>query len=483
MDILNQIKDYSLNDLSLALKNGDLSSMELTSACLERITRENKNINAYITVCADLAMKSAETADKILKNSENAHPLTGIPMALKDNICTKGVATTAASKILKNYVPPYDATAWNKLKNCGAVLLGKTNMDEFGMGSTTENSFIGATKNPLDQSLSAGGSSGGSAAAIAQGSAFYALGSDTGGSVRLPAAFCGLVGLCPTYGSVSRYGLIAYASSLDRIAPIAKNVSDCKIVFDAIRGADPFDSTSANGNSECKKAKNLLKNIKIAVISEFLDAKMSESVKNTMSFAIKNFETLGAKVDMVSVPKIKHSVSAYYVISCAEVSSNLARYDGVRYGARPQDAHVGDFDELIDSTRSAGFGKEARRRILLGTYMLSDENREKYYKSAVKYKNYITKALECLLDTYDIILSPIYGDLPPKLGSFEKDPVSFYENDLFCLPFSLAGLPSLCLPSGSLFGGLPVGIQISTKRFGEEFLFDAAKLYERTVGV
>lgn len=483
MDILTQIKDYSLNDLSLALKNGDLSSRELTSACLDKIRRENEDINAYITVCADLAIKSAENADKILKNKENSHPLTGIPMALKDNICTKGVATTAASKILKNYVPPYDATAWNKLKNCGTVLLGKTNMDEFGMGSTTENSFIGATKNPLDQSLSAGGSSGGSAAAVASGSAFYALGSDTGGSIRLPAAFCGLVGLCPTYGSVSRYGLIAYASSLDRIAPVAKNSDDCKMVFDAIRGADPFDSTSANGNSECKKAENSLKNVKIAVISEFLDAKMSESVKNTMSFAIRNFEMLGAKVDMVSVPKIKHSVSAYYVISCAEVSSNLARYDGVRYGARPQDAHVGDFDELIEGARSAGFGKEARRRILLGTYVLSDENREKYYKSAVKYKNYITNTLNSLLCDYDIILSPVYGDAPPKLGCFEKDPVSFYENDLFCLPFSLAGLPSLCLPSGSLFGGLPVGIQISTKKFGEEFLFDAAKLYERTVGV
>ena len=480
MKICDQINDLSLKEVAACLKNREFSSTELTLSCLENIDQDT---NAYITVCEQSALKEAEKADKLIKNGENTHILTGIPMALKDNICTEGIKTTAASKILENYVPPYDATAWKRLQNCGAVLLGKTNMDEFGMGSTAENSFAGATKNPLDKNLSAGGSSGGSAAAVAERSAFYALGSDTGGSIRLPAAFCGLVGLCPTYGAVSRYGLIAYASSLDRVAPIAKSVSDCRVVFDTVKGADPFDATSMTPpESDCKKVQSTPKNIKIAVISHFWDAKMSEDVKNALTLAIKNFESLGARVDVVSVLNVEHSVPAYYIISCAEVSSNLARYDSVRYGVRPQNGNLGGFDELINVARSEGFGKEACRRILLGTYMLSDENREKYYKNAVKYKNYITKALDCLLDTYDIILSPVYGDLPPKLGSFEKDPVSFYENDLFCLPFSLAGLPSLCLPSGSLAGGLPVGIQLTTKRFGEKLLFDVAELYEGQVG-
>ena len=480
MKICDQINDLSLKGVAACLKNREFSSTELTLSCLENTDQDT---NAYITVCRESALKEAKKADKLIQNGENTHILTGIPMALKDNICTEGVKTTAASKILENYVPTYNATAWQKLLDQGAILVGKTNMDEFGMGSTTENSFVGAVKNPLAPDRSAGGSSGGSAAAVAEGSAFYALGSDTGGSIRLPAAFCGLVGLCPTYGAVSRYGLIAYASSLDRIAPIAKNVPDCRLVFDTVKGADTFDATSMiRSESDCKKVENSLKNIKIAVISQFWDAKMSEDVKNALTLAIKKFESLGAKVDVVSVENIGHAVSAYYVISCAEVSSNLARYDSVRYGVRPQNGNLGGFDELINAARSEGFGKEACRRILLGTYMLSDDNREKYYKNAVKYKNYITKALDCLLDTYDIILSPVYGDLPPRLGSFEKDPVSFYENDLFCLPFSLAGLPSLCLPSGSFSDGLPVGIQLSTKRFGEKLLFDVAELYEGQVG-
>lgn len=481
MNIFNEVKEFSINDLSCALKSKEFTSKELTQAYLERIEQQNGDTNAYITICADLALKSAQNADQILKNTENPHILTGIPMAIKDNICTKGIKTTAASKMLKNHVPAYDASVWQRLQGSGAVLLGKTNMDEFGMGSTTENSAFGAVKNPLDKTRSAGGSSGGSAAAVADGMAVYALGSDTGGSIRLPAAFCNLVGLCPTYGGVSRYGLISYASSLDRIAPIAKSAKDCQTVFDAIKGKDFNDPTSNVPYGNKKRAQNSLDGIKIAMISQFLDTKMTPEVKNALIFAAKKLETLGAVVDIVDVSRIEHCVSAYYIISCAESCSNLARYDSVRYGTRASIGKSDSFNDLIERARSCGFGEEVRRRILLGTYMLSDENREKYYKNAVKYKNHITNKLDSVLDRYDIILSPVYADLPPRLGSFAKDPVSFYENDIFCLPFSLSGLPSLCLPSGQVCDGLPIGIQLSTKRFCEDLLFDTAKIYEKEV--
>lgn len=475
------ILKMGINEAALALRSKKISSVELTRACLERID-QNADTGAFITVCRENALQKAKIADQMIKNGENLHILTGIPMAIKDNICTKGIRTTCASRMLEGYIPTYGATAAEKLSDTFAVLLGKTNMDEFGMGSTTENSAFGATHNPLNKNLSAGGSSGGSAAAVSGGMAFYALGSDTGGSIRLPAAFCNLVGLCPTYGAISRHGLIAYASSLDRIAPIAKSAKDCKLVFDALKGADPMDQTCQYPfTTSSKSVTGDLKNVKIAVISQFLDQKMDAGVKNAFSSTLLRFKELGAQVEYVSVENVLHSVGAYYVISCAEASSNLARYDGVRVGAIPDGICAENYHEFIQEVRGKMLGKEVRRRIMLGTFMLSDENREKYYKNAVKFKNHITVALESVLDRYDLILSPVYADTPPALGNFEKSPVSFYEKDVFCLPFSLAGLPSLALPCGELAGGMPVGIQISAKKFCEDLLFDVAQIYEEAL--
>jgi len=480
-DLLKQIHKLSLREVSSLIQSSQISSRELTQACLERMDADT---NAYITVCEKSALRDADLADKMIKNGENGCVLTGIPMAIKDNICTRGIKTTCASKMLADHTPVYDATAYKSLKERGAVLIGKTNMDEFGMGSTTENSAFGAVKNPLDKNRSAGGSSGGSAAAVADGSAFYALGSDTGGSIRLPAAFCGLVGLCPTYGAVSRYGLIAYASSLDRVAPIAKSVRDCRAVFDAIKGTDSLDQTSYYpSKNTSKRLENDLNGVKIAIISQLWESKMNEKVKIALQKCVSRFEELGAAIDLVDISDIEHSVSAYYIISCAQVSSNLARYDGVRYGSRDNNRRFGSYEELATTLRSENFGKEARRRILLGTYMLSAENREKYYKSAVNYQRYIQNKLKNVLSSYDLILSPVYADLPPMLGDFEKDPVSFYENDLFCLPFSLAKLPSICLPTSFWADGLPVGFQLCADSFCEELLFDVAEIYERRAGI
>ena len=479
-NILKQIQGSQISEISKLLKSSQISSKELTLSCLENISA-NVDSNTYITVCAESALKDAEMADKLIKSGENTHALTGIPMAIKDNICTSGTLTTCASRMLREHVPVYDATAFNRLKACNAVLIGKTNMDEFGMGSTCENSAFGSVKNPLDRTRSAGGSSGGSASAIAEGTAIFSLGSDTGGSIRLPAAFCGLVGLCPTYGSISRHGLISYASSLDRVAPLAKSVDDCKLVFDAVKSDDNFDKTCIYQNRASKRIENDLKGVKIAMISQLWNQKMNPEVKNALEKCAARFEELGADIDYIDIANIEHSVAAYYIISCAEVSSNLARYDGVRYGSRATKASFESFEELATLTRQENFGKEVRRRILLGTFMLSADNREKYYKNAVKYRNYIQNELENVLGTYDLILSPVFADTPPKLGEFEKDPVSFYENDLFCLPFSLAKIPSICLPSGFHADSMPVGFQLSANAFCEEILFDVAKIYERQV--
>jgi len=460
------------------MQNGEVSARELLSFYLGNIKKHEKNIHAYLEVFGD-AFEKAEEVDKKIKAGEEMPLLAGIPMGIKDNILIEGKKCSAASKMLEDFVAPYDATVIKKLKNEGAVFLGRTNMDEFAMGVSTEHSAFGVTKNPHDLERVPGGSSGGSAAAVAQQECFAALGSDTAGSTRQPASFCGIVGMKPTYGAVSRYGLIAMASSFDQIGPMTKTVEDAEIIFDAIKGTDPMDSTTSVGDpmshSEC-----VTSDLTIGVPKEFfsLDGKnegIDKDVEENTKRAIDIFKNIGLKIKQVSLETLKYAVEIYYIITPAEVSSNLSRYDGVRYGlSKNGDDVLGDYLK----TREKGFGDEVRRRILLGTYVLSAGYYDAYYGRAQKARNLMKNDFEKVFREVDVILSPTTPSPAFKIGEKVDDPIKMYLEDIFTCAANLTGVPSISLPSG-LSGNLPTGIQLMAPWFEENRLFELGKLFEK----
>jgi aspartyl-tRNA(Asn)/glutamyl-tRNA(Gln) amidotransferase subunit A len=463
------------------LKKREFSSVELAKAYFEKIKKEDKNINAYISVLEESAIYEAEKADKkIIEGSFSE--LTGIPCSIKDAILVEGEKCTAASKILKNYVAPYDATVIKKLKEKGVVILGKTNMDEFAMGGSGENSFFGATKNPYDKSRVAGGSSSGSAASVAADMSCFSLGSDTGGSIRLPASFCGVVGLKPTYGAVSRYGLIAFGSSLDQIGPIAKNIEDAKIVFQTISGKDQADATTEE--YKFKDEKFDIKDLKIGVPKEYfampagrqakgIDPEVEKNIKN----AIKKAEDAGAKIIEISLPSLEFALACYYIIAPAEVSSNLARYDGIKYGLSEKEKNLID---VYVRTRGHGFGEEAKRRIMLGTYSLSSGYYDAYYKKAQQVRQLIKQDFEKAFKKVDLIFAPVTPQTAFKAGEKINDPLAMYLVDTYTVSVNLAGLPAISMPVGKI-NGLPVGLQIIGNHFEENKIFDIAQQLEKIV--
>ena len=445
------------------------SSEEIVAEYLEKIKKSK--LNAFITVSKESALLQARKID----SEGHEGPLAGIPIAIKDNISTKGIQTTCASKILTGYVPPYDAHVIEKLKAAGAIIIGKTNMDEFAMGSSTETSFYGPTLNPWDTDRVPGGSSGGSAAAVAGGEAPLSLGSDTGGSVRCPASFCGVVGLKPTYGVISRYGLISYANSLEQIGPFGTCVRDVAALFDVIAGHDPRDSTSVNKEENYSLAlKNDVKGMKIGIPQEYFGEGTDKNVERSVRDAINTLEELGATTIDVKMPNTKYALSAYYVIAMSEASSNLARFDGMRYGLRTEDA---DWHTTFSQVRAAGFGDEVKRRILLGTYALSAGYHDKYYLKALKIRTLIKQDFERAFADVDVLIAPTMPYPAFKIGEKIDDPISLFLADVDTVPVNLAGVPSISVPCG-FSNGLPIGLQIIGKHFDEAAILRAAFAFE-----
>jgi len=451
------------------LKKKQFSALELCKAYLDKI-EEGKEVHAFLTVNESLALSQAKKIDDLIAAGSEMPVLAGLPCAVKDNILVENVRCTAGSKILGNYIAPYSATVVEKLKSQGAVILGKTNMDEFAMGSSTENSGFGLTRNPHDLSRVPGGSSGGSAAAVATDECLYTLGSDTGGSVRQPASFCGVVGLKPTYGAVSRYGLIAFASSLDQIGPITKTVEDAKIVFEAISGKDELDSTSVSPKIGIQK----LKNVRIGVPKEYFVKGMDKEIEKMIKAAIKKYTDKGAKVIEVSLPHTEYALPAYYIINPSEASANLARYDGIKYGFSKKEKSL--IDVYLQS-RGQGFGTEVRRRIMLGTYALSSGYYEAYYLRAQKVRTKIKEDFDKAFSKVDVIVTPTSPTTAFKIGEKTSDPLTMYLSDIYTVSINLAGLPAISLPCGRI-GKLPVGMQIIGKAFQENIIFKVAQLYE-----
>jgi aspartyl-tRNA(Asn)/glutamyl-tRNA(Gln) amidotransferase subunit A len=469
----------SARDIAAAVKSGETSAAAVLEEHLERIGEIESDVHAFNLVLADEARRSAEAVDRQLAGGGDPGPLAGVPVALKDNLCTRGVPTTCSSRILEGWRPPYDATVVRRLAGAGAIIIGKTNMDEFAMGSSTENSAFGPTRNPRDTSKVAGGSSGGSAAAVAAGFAPLALGSDTGGSIRQPAALCGVVGAKPTYGLVSRYGLVAFASSLDQIGPFAADVTDAALLLDVISGPDPFDSTCL-GDSPPLAAGRLeagVEGVRVGVVRELAAAEgIASDVVARMSEAAEALGAAGAKVDEVSVPAAVYGLSAYYLIAPAEASSNLARYDGVRYGLRvPGD----DVTDMYLHTRSAGFGPEVKRRIMLGTYALSAGYYDAYYGKAQKVRTLILRDFEEAYRGFDVLLAPTAPGTAFSLGAKTADPLTMYLNDVCTIPSNLAGHPAISVPFGTGDDGLPVGVQVLAPALGETIMFQVASTLER----
>jgi aspartyl-tRNA(Asn)/glutamyl-tRNA(Gln) amidotransferase subunit A len=460
------------------LKSKKLSSVELTKACLVRIKEVEPKLKALVSITEELALKQAERADQRIAKGD-INPLTGIPVVLKDVLCTKGIRTTCSSKMLENFVPPYDATVVEKLNDCGAVTLGKANMDEFAMGSSTEHSAFFPTHNPWDLDRVPGGSSGGSAVAVAADEGIFALGSDTGGSIRQPAGFCSVVGMKPTYGRVSRYGLVAFASSLDQIGPLTKDVTDCALVMNVIAGFDDRDSTSVPEPTPdyTKCLDGDLKGLKLGVPKEYFVKGMQPEVEKALKDAIAKLEELGAKVDWnVSLPSTPYALPVYYIIAPSEASANLARYDGVKYGFSYTDAD--SMWEAMEKTRQFGFGEEVKRRIMLGTYALSAGYYDAYYLKAQKVRTLIRREFDQAFTKYDALVTPTSPTVPFKIGEKLDDPVQMYLSDVCTLPINIAGVPGISIPAG--FGnGLPIGMQLIGKPFGEETLLKVAYAYEQ----
>lgn len=466
------------HELHELLESKEISAAELTKNIFERIDEKESTIGAYLEITREVAETKAKEVDEKISRGEKISPLEGIPCAIKDNICTKGIKTTCASKILENFVPPYDATVVKKLAAQNVVVTGKTNLDEFAMGGSTENSGFHPTKNPHDVERVPGGSSGGSAAAVAAGEAIFALGSDTGGSIRQPASFCGVVGLKPTYGRVSRYGLVAYASSLDQIGPVARDVTDCALILNAIAGKDESDSTSAAAKvpdfTESLKAD--VKNLKIGLPKEYFVEGIDPEVEKSVRAAAKVFENLGAEISEISLPHTEFAISTYYLIAPAEAATNLERYDGVSYGARVDGA---DVVEMMTNTRTEKFGEEVKRRILIGNYALSAGYYDAYYLKALKVRTLIQKDFTDAFKNVDVIIAPTAPTPAYKIGEMISDPLKMYLQDICTVPLNLAGLPGISVPCGFTEKNLPIGFQLIGKALDEETILRAAFTYEQ----
>ncbi len=467
-------------ELGKKIKAGEVTVMEATEAALARIQALDSDYNCFVTVDAEGARKQAEAVQKKMDDGELTGPLAGVPVAIKDNMCTKGLLTTCSSKILSNFYPTYTAEAVVQLEKAGAVIVGKTNMDEFAMGSTTETSYYGETKNPWDITKVPGGSSGGSAAAVAAEEVPYALGSDTGGSIRQPAAFCGVTGIKPTYGRVSRYGLIAYGSSLDQIGPLAKDVTDCATILEIISTHDTKDSTSVDRTDTdfTSALVDDVKGMKIGIPRDYFGEGIDPDVKEQVLAAAKTMEEKGAVVEEFDLSLVEYAIPAYYIIASAEASSNLERFDGVKYGYRTDE--YTDLHNMYKKTRSEGFGAEVKRRIMLGSFTLSSGYYDAYYIKALKTKALIKKAFDKAFETYDVILGPVAPTTALKLGESLSDPLKMYLGDIYTVSVNLAGLPGISLPCGYDRNGMPVGLQLLGNAFDEKAIIRAAYAFEQT---
>jgi len=475
------IHKLSLCELQKKFAAGEVTATEIVRGYYLRIGQVEPKVKAYLTQTKDSALAKAAALDEKLKGWRKTRPMTGMPLAIKDNLCTDGVATTCSSRMLQNFVPPYDATVIAKLKEQEYILLGKTNLDEFAMGSSTENSAFGPSRNPWNLHCVPGGSSGGAAAAVAADECVAALGSDTGGSIRQPAAFCGVVGLKPTYGRVSRYGLVAFASSLDQIGPITKDVPDAALLLNAIAGHDPMDSTSADlpvpDYMKALKKKDL-KKLKVGVPVEFFAEGLDPEVEQAVRAAIEELKNLGGQITEIQLPRTDAAIAVYYVIATAEASSNLARYDGVKYGLRAKETK--DLLDLYMKTRAEGFGPEVKRRIMLGTYALSSGYYDAYYGKAQAVRTLIRQDFDAAFNEVDLIVTPVTPTPAFKLGEKSENPLQMYLSDIYTISINLAGLPAISVPCGFSKSGLPIGLQLIGRAFEEETLLRAAHAYEQS---
>ena len=472
------ILELSALDIGSKIKSGEITSVQATQAFLDAIESLDKDYKSYITVCRDSALARAAEVDSLIAQGRLTGDLAGVPIAIKDNICTKGTATTCASKMLANFVPPYDATVINKINAEGMVILGKTNMDEFAMGSTTETSYFGPTLNPWGDSRVPGGSSGGSAAAVAARLAPVSLGSDTGGSIRQPASFCGVTGLKPTYGTVSRYGLVAFASSLDQIGPIGRDAVDLASLYNLICGVDEKDQSSTETTKlDIDKIRNYsVAGKTIGIPEEYFGEGIDPEVKAAVMEAVKVFESEGAKVERFTLPIMEYAIPTYYIIACAEACSNLSRYDGIKYGFRPEG--VQDLGELYIRSRSEGFGMEVKRRIMIGNFVLSSGYYDAYYNKALQVKNLIYQAFNEAFSKYDVVIGPVAPTPALKAGESLSDPLKMYLGDICTVLINIVGLPAVSVPCG-FASGLPVGMQIIGKHYSEETILGFASDFQR----
>lgn len=475
---MNEPYKSSVKELSRQLKEKKISAKELTQAFLDRINSEADKTNSFVTVCGRTAIEQAEAAQRVI-DSGNGSVLTGIPFGIKDNICTQNVKTTCASRMLEDFIPPYNATVVDRLLKNNVVILGKNNMDEFAMGGSSQTSYFGGVNNPYDFSCVTGGSSGGSAAAVSAGLCPVSLGSDTGGSIRQPASFCGVTGLKPTYGAVSRYGLIAFASSLDQIGPIAHSAEDCGLVLSAIAGRDSNDSTSQRiENSDyCAKIGMSLKGLTIGLPKEFFDDGVDDEVKTAVLAAAKKYEEMGCTIKQVSLPSLKFAVAAYYLISSAEAASNLSRYDGIKFGYRSDNGET--YEEIIKNTRAEAFGDEVKRRIMLGNYALSSGYYDAYYNKAVKIKARLKDEYNEIFKVCDCILTPTAPTAAYKIGQQENDPVKMYTSDICTVTVNIAGLPAISTTCGYNGAGMPIGMSIVGRAFDEATIISVADAFEK----
>ena len=476
---MKNICELTAHEIREMYDKKEITVPEVVKAFLDRIKEKDDSIKAYITVCEEEALKKAEEVQALFDKGEKLGSLAGIPIGIKDNICTRGIKTTCASKMLENFVSPYDATVIEKLEKEHAIILGKLNMDEFAMGGSTENSAFFTTKNPVNLNKVPGGSSGGSAAAVKADMTPITLGSDTGGSIREPASFCGIVGMKPTYGLVSRYGLVAFASSLDQIGPMSKDVTDNAILLNAIAGHDAHDSTSANVEVKdyTKSLVNDVKGLKVGLPKEFMEDGVDKEVKEAILEVAEKLKELGATVEECSLPRTKYALPTYYIIACAEASSNLGRYDGIRYGYRTKNYE--NLHDIYANSRTEGFGEEVKRRIILGTYVLSSGYYDAYYKKAQRVRTLVKKDFEEAFSKYDVLLTPTAPTVAFDIGSKINDPLQMYMADLLTVPINIAGVPAISVPCKEDKNGMPIGMQLIGKHFDEETLYRVAYTFEQ----
>lgn len=472
------ILDLTAVELGEKIRIGEVGVEEALETVAERIQEREEKLRCYVTLDLEGARAKARLLQKRIQDGEASGPLAGVPFAVKDNLCTKGVRTTCGSRILEGFVPPYDATVVHNLEKAGALILGKTNLDEFGMGNTTERSLAGATRNPWDEERSAGGSSGGSAAAVASGECFAALGTDTGGSIRQPASHCGLVGLKPTYGTVSRYGLIAYCSSMDQAGSITKDVKDCAAVMEAIASYDEKDATSIKRDAlDLQSALTEgVRGLRIGIPKDYFGRELQPEVEHAIRAAAEELKAQGAIVEEFELGFVRYAVPTYYTIACAEASSNLERYDGMKYGLREAGK---DLHDTYRQTRAKGFGEEVKRRIMLGTFSLSEGYYEQYYLKAMKARRLIKNSFDEAFQSYDLLLGPVAPTTAPRLGAMGEDPIQAYLADIYTVPANLAGIPAMSLPCGRDRQWLPIGLQLMANRFQERTIFRAAAAWEK----